>query len=116
SSYGADISGNFHFDSRRYQWDNSGSNLVNLTRHQIPSVLDLVIVSVSEGSWGKIDSSPKGPLIKSILSTTKDTPKDASDFYKLDALTRLLDDSPVEYKVFRTSLALRSGKWITSQP
>jgi uncharacterized protein (TIGR02599 family) len=60
----------FHYDSRRYQWD-PGSALGLATRNQLPAAVEVIIVALSEDSWENLsmaESINQGESLVQYLS------------------------------------------------
>lgn len=109
---GTSIAPAFLFDSRRFQWDKKNPSLSLQTRHQVPPVLDMVLIAVTETSW--LNFSRNGApedlpgKLKIELKSPETVTRDLADTEKL------LSSLNLDYRVFSTSVSLRTGKWITS--
>ena len=107
-----DIAPDYHFDSRRYQWDD-GNSLSEITRHQIPPVIDMTLIALTEASWNRFDESGGDALgllefVNSLFTESKRFDED------LKILEEKLASLKLDHRIFSTTIALRSGKWITS--
>jgi uncharacterized protein (TIGR02599 family) len=70
SSLPYQLAPDYHFDSRRHQWDR-GSPRAALSRHQLPSSLEIVIVALSEDSWDSLSEAEainQGEFLVSFMS------------------------------------------------
>ena len=107
-----DIAPDYHFDSRRYQWEKENS-LSGITRHQIPPVIDMTLVALTEASWKRFDEAGGDAIgllefVNSLFSKSGRFEKD------LKTLEEKLAGLNLDHRMFSTTIALRSGKWITS--
>ncbi len=107
-----ELSPDYIFDSRRFQWD-GGSSISTRTRHQLPPVVDVTFIALDEVSFNAFskrqnmrsaDDDPK--LIE------KDLFKKAKDFRKdLETVEKILKEKKLDYRIFNTSLRIRESKW-----
>jgi uncharacterized protein (TIGR02599 family) len=108
-----ELAPDYLFDSRRFQWEGSGS-LATRTRHQMPPVIDITFVDIDESSFNTfvvregIKSADDDPKL-----VEKDLFKKVKEFRKdLDAVEANLKAKRLEYRVFNTSMRIRESKWV----
>ena len=61
------IAPDYHFDSRRFQWE-PGSTLSLATRHQLPASVEIYVIALGEDSWDNLSTSEAIQQGESLLS------------------------------------------------
>jgi uncharacterized protein (TIGR02599 family) len=110
---GTAIAPAFLFDSRRFQWEAAMTDLGRQTRHQVPPVIDLVLIAVTETSWLNFAKDRQANQIASLLKIEITSPQSLAP--DLQAAEKRLSELKLDYRIFTTTVSLRTGKWITSQ-
>jgi uncharacterized protein (TIGR02599 family) len=108
-----ELAPDYHFDSRRFQWEGSGT-LATRTRHQLPPVIDITFVAVDEASFNAytvrkgIKTADDDPMLveKDLFTKAKNFRKDLKTLEDKLTLERL------DFRTFNTSLRIRESKWI----
>ncbi|HSI84535.1 MAG: Verru_Chthon cassette protein C [Candidatus Methylacidiphilales bacterium] len=89
-----------------YEYDTrNASNLE--TFHQMPPVLEVVMVAIDEPSAARLGNSVTAPELglSSLFREASDLESD------LKKLTTTLDSKRITYRVFRTGIAIKGAKW-----
>ncbi|HWB02345.1 MAG TPA: Verru_Chthon cassette protein C [Verrucomicrobiales bacterium] len=108
-----ELAPDYVFDSRRFQWEGSGS-LATRTRHQLPPVIDITFVAIDESSFNTfvvregIKSADDDPKLieKDLFKKVKEFRKD------LDTVEAALKAKKLDYRIFNTSMRIRESKWV----
>ena len=99
----------YHFDSRRHQWE-PGSALGAATRHQLPPAVEIAIVALSEDVWDNLTESEairQGESLVSLMSSLFLTAANFSN--DLETLDRELNDRRLDHQVM-TQVVLLNGQ------
>lgn len=89
----------YHFDSRRHQWE-PGSPLAALTRHQLPPTVEIVIVALSEDSWDSLSEAEAINQGESLLAFMSGRFNIAANFANdLRDLSNALDNRRLGHKI-----------------
>jgi uncharacterized protein (TIGR02599 family) len=92
----------YEYDSRA-----GSSNPQGPTQHQLPPLVDIVMVAIDENSARRLEEGP-GVEIADLFSSAADLDDD------LRKLEERLSDRRLTYRVFRTTVAMRNAKWSSS--
>jgi uncharacterized protein (TIGR02599 family) len=127
-----DIAPNYYYDSREFQLsspintgtDRNGTFLPTASRHQLPPVLDVILVALDDPTWTsflnrqgdhqkyldflKAHFASVGPIAARSSSTYESTLHD-----DLNQLQTMLTADHINFRVFSSSVQLRAAKWTT---
>lgn len=96
-----------------YTYNSVQSNSVALVnpRHQLPPIVDLAVVAISESSLRRIDwgASPPSILTSDLFSQAIDMEKD------LNTLRERIEEKGLKAEIFRTSVPIAAARWSTEQ-
>lgn len=111
-----DIAPNYLYDSRRHQYEapTGSASLPAISRHQLPPVIDLTMVAVSEDSYARAeDLNPN--LAENLRSKLGqlfgDTKRSAEDVAELEEFLR---EQRLSFRTLTSSIAIPAAKWVTS--
>jgi len=108
----APLAPDFSYDSRQKNWAEGEDQPDQM--HQIPPLLEIAMVAVDETSAGRLlkhsttsaeAQSALGINLATLFQSASSLDAD------LDTLGRALKEKNVGYRIFRTTIPLRSGKW-----
>ncbi len=100
---------NYHFDSRRHQWE-QGSALGAATRHQLPPAVEIAIVALSEDVWDNLTEAEAIRQGESLVSLMSGLFLTAANFSNdLETLDRELNDRRLDHQVM-TQVVLLNGQ------
>ncbi|HSI87170.1 MAG: Verru_Chthon cassette protein C [Candidatus Methylacidiphilales bacterium] len=90
----------------QYEYD-SRNSANNTTFHQMPPVIDIVMVAIDEPSAIRLGNSATAPDlgVSTLFQNASSLETD------LRTLTTSLDARRITYRVFRTSVAIKGAKW-----
>lgn len=99
---GTPLSPLFEYDSRA-----GLSNPQAPTQHQLPPLVDIVVVAIDEASARRLENGPTPPDLglASLFSNAENLESD------LRQLETTLNNQRLPYRVFRTTVAMRNAKW-----
>ncbi|MDX2081881.1 MAG: prepilin-type N-terminal cleavage/methylation domain-containing protein [Terrimicrobiaceae bacterium] len=117
---GSILSPNYHYDSRAWQSGYPSGQRINATaaasqrsavmRNQVPSIVDIVMVSVDRQSLARFDLTSDSP--PEVLRVPAGLFSDASRLDEdLATYSRQLSDAGIRFRTFRTSVELQGAKW-----
>ncbi|MEM0895517.1 MAG: Verru_Chthon cassette protein C [Verrucomicrobiota bacterium] len=101
------------YDSREFEWG-GGANIegsrINLTRNQLPPILDVSMVALAEASVSRYlalngEDALRNVIPNGLFSDSRDYESD------LETLQGSLDDEGLEYQLFSTTVLIRASKW-----
>lgn len=99
----------YHFDSRRHQWE-QGSALGAATRHQLPPAVEIAIVALSEDVWDNLTEAEAIRQGESLVSLMSGLFLTAANFSNdLETLDRELNDRRLDHQVM-TQVVLLNGQ------
>ncbi|MFT5467219.1 MAG: hypothetical protein ACI8UO_002323 [Verrucomicrobiales bacterium] len=108
-----DLAPKYYYDTRRHQYEGSGG-LAAISRHQLPPMMDLTMVAVSEDSYARVESTnPKiaDELIAVVSKLFQEASRTKEDVLKLE---EFLIENKLSYRTLSTSIAIPAAKWVTS--
>ena len=108
-----DLAPNYFYDTRRYQYEGAGG-LSAISRHQLPPVMDLIMVAVSEDSYARAEATNPdlaGDLISKLKQLFREASRSAEDLAELEELLR---EAKLSYRTLSISIAIPAAKWVTS--
>ena len=92
-----------------YEYDSRAGTSVpqDPTQHQLPPLVDIVMVAIDEASARRLEngSTPPDLGLGTLFSTAENLESD------LRALETTLNNQRLTYRVFRTTVAMRNAKW-----
>lgn len=108
-----DIAPQYFYDTRRHQYEGE-AGLAAISRHQLPPVMDMTMVAVSEDSYARaLEVNPN--LGEELLSILKGLFQEAARAEEdLRELEQLLIDKNLSYRTLTISVAIPAAKWVTS--
>lgn len=113
---GADLAPEFEYDTR-IPWAGGAQPI---TQHQLPPVVEIVLVAVDEPSFARIGSDADAQRLVSSELFQRAQDLDAvpnSDLAKLEAVLSAAPDNvtgnsnKLKYRVFRAEVPIRAAKW-----
>jgi uncharacterized protein (TIGR02599 family) len=111
--WGTDIAPEYLYDSRYYQYQPTNA-LAKTTRHQLPPEMQMTVIAMDEASWQRFAPSEVDTVAGELMTAVKTRFRKVADFEKdLREVEDALVARRIDYRVFTTTLALRSAKWIT---
>ena len=108
-----DLSPDYLYDTRRWQWSTSTAPPVTKSRHVLPPILEVLFVAVDEASFATyaqiagIKDVNGDPLLVSKDLFLRAANKDKD----IDELETKLRSLKLDYRVFNSSIRLRESKW-----
>lgn len=127
-----DIAPSYFYDSREFQMatptnsgtDRNGTQLIQASRHQLPPVLEVTLVALDDASWGNYlegggDESKYLEYVRTHFQSVGTVTNRNSSSYEgtlrtdLANLESMLAGDRVAYRIFSSSVELRSAKWTT---
>ena len=111
------IAPNYGYDSREWQWSGGaaeGNERLQLSKHQLPPLVQVTMVAIDERSADLLELSgeatPGSPptLIDPSLFAFSTTYKE-----DIRSLEEALLRKNLDYRVFQTTIIMRSSKWST---
>jgi uncharacterized protein (TIGR02599 family) len=99
----------YHFDSRRHQWE-PGSPLSAATRHQLPPAVEIAVVSLAEDVWDNLSEAEairQGQSLVSLMSGLFLTSATYSN--DLETLDRELNNLRLDHQIM-TQVVLLNGQ------
>lgn len=97
---GTDLSTDFEYDSRG--WDPLSGTPQPTASNQLPPVVEVIMVAIDENSANRICTSTSAPFTASSSGSVDQI---------LTDLEKNLNDRHLNFRVFRTTVALRNSKW-----
>ncbi|WP_156344979.1 hypothetical protein [Verrucomicrobium spinosum] len=127
-----DIAPSYFYDSREFQLsaptnsgtDRNGTLLIQASRHQLPPVLEVTLIALDDASWGNYlegggDESKYLEYVRAHFQSVGTVTNRNSSSYEgtlrtdLANLETMLAGDKVAYRIFSSSVELRSAKWTT---
>jgi len=101
------IAPTYSYDSRSH----GPFGATNSLQHLLPPLVEITLVAIDEAAVSRINPGPTPPayLQNAALSGLFTSSADYKD--DLETLEETLTDMNINYRVFSTTIALRSGKW-----
>lgn len=113
-STGTALSTDYQYDSQKNAFTLS-SGRQTTTAAQLPPVLQITMVAISEAAAQRLDTgsaTPPAVIETALQNKFTDVTKYQTD---LDDLTTQLANNHIEFKIFTTSVPLRESKWSRAQ-
>jgi uncharacterized protein (TIGR02599 family) len=104
-------SGNFLYNSQA----NALSVPQSLTANQLPPVIQVTMIAISEASAARLDTGSSTPPADIEAALAGKFTQVASYQSDLDEVAKALADKNIEFKIFTTSVPLRESKWSRAQ-
>lgn len=106
------VSPDFLWDTRKFQWD-GGGEVNEVMRHRLPGLVRVSLVVTSEAAWERMDSGTQRAVENGLLQRLG-----GSGSFKISknldndlaSLSSYLDENRMEYRVFSTSIPLKSTR------
>jgi len=107
NSQGADLTTDFEYNSRDAVWTPTSGLPQPTTSNQLPPLVEVIMVAMDEASANRLCTSSTAPDLG--LGTLFQDP--ASIDANLTTFENALSDKHVNFRIFRTTIALRNSKW-----
>ncbi len=93
-----------------YLYDSRAGALADPRRHQLPPLLQVTMVAISENSAVRLDdgSTPPSVLSDALANRFTNAANYAAD---LEGLKNVLSEARIEHRVFTSDVSIRAAKW-----
>lgn len=111
---GSFLAPGFQYDSRAWEKPSSPGPLVEYTRNQLPPIIEVVVVTITDASAARLGGGSTPPLGDVFVGLFQEpavlnrTPGDEGDLARME--TRLTARK-VEYRVTRFDIGVQASKW-----
>ncbi|MEZ5326245.1 MAG: Verru_Chthon cassette protein C [Verrucomicrobiales bacterium] len=103
------IAPNFVYDTREFQWGQKSDKRVELSKHQLPPLMQVTMVAVDENDmarWLTTNGQREPNFVSdSLFKSQRSLEQD------LESLNRDMIDQKVRHRVFTTTIRMRESKW-----
>ena len=112
------VAPDFLWDTRKYQWD-GGGEINEIMRHRLPGLLRISMIVTSEASWERLDMGSQNAIESGLQQrlgggVSFKVSKNLDD--DLAKLSSYLDENRMDYRVFSTSVPLKSTREVSIPP
>ncbi len=107
------IAPDYRYDSRKATNNSAaGTKLARITRHQLPPVVEVIVVAIDERSAARLDRD-WGKNVANVLGLESYFRKasEAALESDLETLGERLTENDVTYKIFRGDVVLKNSRW-----
>ena len=107
------IAPDYSYDSRKATTGGAvGAKLASITRHQLPPVVEVIVVAIDERSAARLDRD-WGANVANVLGLPSffNNASEAALESDLESLGERLTEKDVTYKIFRGDVVLKNSRW-----